>query len=147
MAYGARALWPRSVRSSGGGRVRRGRAGKPSTGRRDTGAYDRQGTVRYARCETPQPYWRSSVTLPRERPRWTSYTATTVSTGEPDATESGHVRFGGGPAEKGLLWQGPRWRPTRRPVRFGGRAPPKECMDGRGRPPQPRAPLGGRPRS
>src|SRR5258706_15358486 len=114
MAYGARALWPRSVRSSRRGRVRPGRAGKPSTGRRDTGAYDRQGTVRYARCETPQPYWRSSVNLPRERPRWTSYTATTVSTGEPDATESGHVRFGGGASEKALLWQGPRWRPTRR---------------------------------
>ena len=27
-------------------------------------------------------------------------TATTISTGEPDATESGHVRFGGGPSEK-----------------------------------------------
>ncbi len=24
-----------------------------------------------------------------------------MSTGEPDATESGHVRFGGGPSEKG----------------------------------------------
>jgi hypothetical protein len=26
-----------------------------------------------------------------------------MSTGEPDATESGHVRFGGGPSEKALL--------------------------------------------
>jgi hypothetical protein len=42
MAYGARALWPRSVRSSRRGHVRPGRAGKPSTGRRDTGAHDRQ---------------------------------------------------------------------------------------------------------
>jgi len=25
-----------------------------------------------------------------------------MSTGEPDATESGHVRFGGGPSEKAL---------------------------------------------
>jgi hypothetical protein len=29
-------------------------------------------------------------------------TATTISTGEPDATESGHVRFGKGPSEKDL---------------------------------------------
>src|SRR6266496_1080864 len=42
-----------------------------------------------------------------------SYTAPTMSTGEPDATESGQVRFGGGPSEKALPWQGPRWRPTR----------------------------------
>ena len=27
-------------------------------------------------------------------------TAITISTGEPDATENGHVRFGGGPSEK-----------------------------------------------
>jgi hypothetical protein len=26
-----------------------------------------------------------------------------MSTGEPDATEIGHVRFGGGPSEKGLV--------------------------------------------
>jgi hypothetical protein len=26
-----------------------------------------------------------------------------MSTGEPDATEIGHVRFGGGPSEKGLI--------------------------------------------
>src|SRR3954465_1162286 len=41
--------------------------------------------------------------LPRGHPRRTSYTATTMSTGEPDATEIGHVRFGGGPSEKGLV--------------------------------------------
>src|SRR6266536_5152868 len=51
-----------------------------------------------------------------------SYTAPTMSTGEPDATESGQVRFGGGPSEKALPWQGPRWRPTRRHAGFGGRA-------------------------
>src|SRR5256886_12391455 len=34
--------------------------------------------------------------MPRERPRRTSHTAHTMSTGEPDATENGQVRFGGG---------------------------------------------------
>jgi transposase len=43
-----------------------------------------------------------------------------MSTGEPDATESGQVRFGGGPSEKALPWQGPRWRPTRRHAPFRG---------------------------
>ena len=38
--------------------------------------------------------------LPRRHPRWTSHTATTMSTGEPDATEIGHVRFGGGVATR-----------------------------------------------
>ena len=44
-----------------------------------------------------------------------------MSAGEPDATESGHVRFGGGPSEKALPRQGPRWRPTRPHAGFGER--------------------------
>src|SRR6266540_2709526 len=38
--------------------------------------------------------------LPPGRPCRTSHTAPTMSTGEPDATETGHVRFGGGSSEK-----------------------------------------------
>src|SRR6266704_1985583 len=50
MAYGARALWSRSVRSSRRSNDRPGRAGKPSTGRRDTGArIDKDGEVREMR--------------------------------------------------------------------------------------------------
>src|SRR3954447_20694792 len=41
--------------------------------------------------------------LSRGRPRRASHTTTTMSAGEPDATEIGHVRFGGGPSEKALL--------------------------------------------
>ena len=44
MAYGARALWPRSVRSSRRSDDRPGRAGKPPTGRRDTGVNRSTGT-------------------------------------------------------------------------------------------------------
>src|SRR4051794_33569417 len=43
-------------------------------GRRDTGAHDRQGTVRYARCETPRPYWRSFVNAAEEDCRWNGST-------------------------------------------------------------------------
>ncbi len=48
-------------------------------------------------------------------------TAITISTGEPDATENGHVRFGGGPSEKDQ----PNWHlvgglPYRTPGAAGG---------------------------
>jgi hypothetical protein len=44
-----------------------------------------------------------------------------MSTGEPDATEIGHVRFGGGPTEKDLdTGTSPAAYPTARPVRAGG---------------------------
>src|SRR5437667_2266870 len=59
--------------------------------------------------------------LPRERPRRTSHAAPMMSTGEPDTTETGYVRFGGGPTEKAMPWHGPRRRPTRPHVRFGER--------------------------
>jgi hypothetical protein len=43
-----------------------------------------------------------------------------MSTGEPDATEIGHVRFGGGPSEKGLATgTSLAAYPTSRPVREG----------------------------
>ena len=63
MAYGARALRPRSVRSSRGSNAPPGRAGKPLAGRRDTGVNRSTGTARYAGCGTPKPNWRSSVYL------------------------------------------------------------------------------------
>jgi hypothetical protein len=50
-----------------------------------------------------------------------------MSTGEPDATEIGHVRFGGGPSEKGLATSTSLAAyPTARPVRReqGGETPP-----------------------
>src|SRR4051794_28429556 len=40
--------------------------------------------------------------LSRGRPRRASHPTSTMSAGEPDATENGHVRFGGGPSEKDL---------------------------------------------
>src|SRR2546430_3016730 len=53
-----------------------------STGRRDTGVNRSTGTVRYARCETPKPHWRSSMTL------------------ESRVQSTLHARFGKGPSEK-----------------------------------------------
>jgi hypothetical protein len=54
-----------------------------------------------------------------------------MSTGEPDATEIGHVRFGGGPSEKGLVTgTSLAAYPTTRAVR--------EEADGKG--PEPQAP-------
>jgi hypothetical protein len=45
-----------------------------------------------------------------------------MSTGEPDATEIGHVRFGGGTSEKGLITgTSLASYPTARRVRAGGR--------------------------
>ncbi len=85
MAYGARALWPRSVRSSRRSRDLPGRTGKPSTGRRDTGVDRSTGTVRYARCDTPKPYWRSLMAL------------------ESRVQLTLHARFGKGSMEKVLV--------------------------------------------
>jgi hypothetical protein len=49
-------------------------------------------------------------------------TAITISTGEPDATESGHVRFGGGPSEKDQhYWHLVGGLPYRTPGSEGGR--------------------------
>jgi hypothetical protein len=53
-----------------------------STGRRDTGVNRSTGTGRYARCETPKPYWRSFTTL------------------ESRVQLTLHARFGKGPSEK-----------------------------------------------
>src|SRR5438477_9389129 len=68
--------------------------------------------------------------LPRERPRRTSHAAPMMSTGEPDTTETGYVRFGGGPTEKAMPWHGPRRRPTRQPARFGKRSTEKDLTNG-----------------
>jgi hypothetical protein len=46
------------------------------------------------------PRWRSFVNCHEDIHAGTSCTANTMSTGEPDATEIGHVRFGGGSSEK-----------------------------------------------
>ena len=138
MAYGARALRPRSVRSSRRSHDLPGRTGKPSTGRRDTGALRSTTTVRYARCETPQPYWRSFVTAagkengPRgwppatARPCSSAAPATRASitadarhgahdkgTGEPDARKSGTSGSGRG-RRKRARQLAPRRRPTSR---------------------------------
>lgn len=55
-----------------------------------------------------------------------------MSTGKPDATEIGHVRFGGGPSEKGqVIWH------------LAGGLPDRMRRSGRGSPekdPQPRVP-------
>jgi hypothetical protein len=70
MAYGARALRPRrSVEVAGvttcqGGRESRSARAKGPRCSRST------RTVRYARCEMPQPYWRSFVNAAGEDCRW-----------------------------------------------------------------------------
>jgi hypothetical protein len=60
IAYGTRVLWRRSANSSRGSYAPPGRTGKPSTRRSGTGVDRSTGMVRYARCETPKPYWGSS---------------------------------------------------------------------------------------
>ena len=65
IAYGVRALWRHSARSSRRRNDLPGRTGEPSAGRRGTG--DRMHmTGRYAKCKTPKRYWVSSAT-PRHR--------------------------------------------------------------------------------
>jgi len=60
--------------------------------------------------------------LPRGHPHRAPSKAATMSTGEPDATEIGHVRFGGGAGGKGPGQLAPRRRPTLPPAWFGGGA-------------------------
>ena len=112
MAYGARALWSRSVRSSRRSHDLPGRTGKPSTGPRDTGAQDQQdGEVREMRDAATvleiirerggdhDEHWRAGCHENRARP----------------------VRRGA--VGKGPGQLAPRRRPTlrARPVRAGGR--------------------------
>jgi hypothetical protein len=54
IAYGARALWRQSARSSRRSHDLPGRAGKPSAGRRGTGGSGIDMTTRYAKCKTPK---------------------------------------------------------------------------------------------
>jgi len=61
-----------------------------------------------------------------------------MSTGEPDATESGHVRFGGGPSEKDQLsWHLVGGLPYRTPGSEGGSGKPTGGNPGRAPRPDP----------
>ena len=117
MAYGARALWSRSARSSRGSRVPPGRPGEPVTGRRGTGVRGR-GRRRWARCHRPQ------------------LSRCLLSTGRRRIPESGvlrkaHAPFGGGLTEKAWATEtSPAAYPTRCLVSSVPDTKPRRSRDG-----------------